>query len=228
MAGFEPISLSAWHPRPAGRVTGGLLVPDFNASPAPTLPTPDPLAAAEAAEAAQAELWRSAHAAGLAEGMALARQEAAEAHATEKAASLARIAEALPPLLASAGEASQAAAMAAAEALAGCLLAALDAALPAAAARLAPETAAALARAVLPILDYAPRVVLAVAPGHAAASAALIGDARIEVVEDPALPPGDARANWRNGRAEASLAQRRQAVAALLTNFGLTETQANG
>jgi hypothetical protein len=108
--------------------------------------------------------------------------------------------------------------------VAGLLLTALDAALPAAAARLAPDTAAALAALVEPLLRDGVAVTLSVAGGGAEAAAARIGaKPGLAVEEDAALAPGDAKASWRGGSASSSLAARRAAVAGVLGALGLQE-----
>jgi len=207
-------------PRPRGakpRSVGTLVVPDFDAPPPPPEPDAASLAAATAAAAARAgelEAARQAgHAAGYAEGAAAtaAAREAAEAVALQ----------AIAAALGDARGAALAATEEAASALARLLLAALDAALPAAAARLAPETAADLVAALAPLLEANHGVVVRVGPGCAEAAAARIADPRVDLVEDPALTPGDATATWRGGGAVAALAHRRGAVAATLAAFGL-------
>ncbi|TCZ63283.1 hypothetical protein [Roseicella aquatilis] len=187
---------------------------DFDAPPPP--PAPDPEAVA--AEAMQARL-AAAREAGFAEGEATTREAMAAGLAAREAAALERIAAAMAEGAAQA----RAAAGEAAEVLARTLLAALDAALPEAAARLAPDVAARLAAELRPLLEDGFAVTLRVAPGATAAAAARIGDPRLTIAEDAALPPGDARAAWRGGGALVSLAARRQAVAALLQSFDLQE-----
>ncbi|MCO6419430.1 hypothetical protein JYK14_25180, partial [Siccirubricoccus sp. KC 17139] len=135
-----------------------------------------------------------------------------------------RALEAIAAALTEQEAALTAAAEASAQALAELLLAALDAALPAAAARLAPESVAGLAATLAPLLAEGRSVTLFVAPGLAEPVAVRLADPRIGLAEDPALAPGDARAEWRGGGATLSLAARRQAAAALLASFGLTPT----
>ena len=222
MPGFEPIIPGAWRQPASATVTRGLLVPDFDAPMVAEEPGPDPaLLEAEARAAALLEAERQGFAAGEAAG----RAAASAAREQVVAESLARIAARLEALQDEARRVSEATAAECATALARLLLAALDAALPEAAARLAPESVVAFAESLRPILDQVPRLSLAVAPGLAAACAARIGDARVEVTEDPGLAPGDARAAWRGGGATLSLAARRQAVAALLAGYGLTESE---
>ncbi|WP_343898162.1 hypothetical protein, partial [Craurococcus roseus] len=92
------------------------------------------------------------------------------------------------------------------------------------AARLAPDSAAALAALLEPLLRDGVAVTLHVAGGEAAGAAARIGGRPgLAVEEDAALAPGDARASWRGGSAVSSLAARRAAVAEVLGALGLQE-----
>lgn len=212
--GFEPVLPLA---RPAGHALMRVIafdVPDFDAPP----PPPEPDAAACAAAELQARL-AAAREAGFAEGEATAREVAAAGLAAREAEALERIAAAMTAAATRAGDA----AAEAAEALARLLLASLDAALPDVAARLAPDAAARLAVELRPLLEDGVAVTLRVAPGAAAAAAARIGATALTIAEDPALPPGDAAAQWRGGGATLSLAARRQAIAAVLRAFDLQE-----
>lgn len=218
---FDPTPL-AWRalPAPAGAraVRVGLVVRDFNA---PVRPVED---AAVAVAAAAAEAIRlqvdAARMAGFTAGEAAATAHEALSRATQEAAALAAIATALEQSMV----AARSAAMDAAQGLAALLLAALAAALPDASARLAADQAARLAAALGPLLAEGLAVRLHVAAGCGAAAVARIADPRVTVAEDPALPPGDARAAWRGGGASLSLAARQAAVAEMLASFDLQES----
>lgn len=211
MDGFAPY-------RP-GRASGpttlsprrGLRVPDFNAPAGP-----DP-ALEEAERAERHAMLAAARAEGRAEGLAQGRREADETQQAQIAAALRAMATALQD----AAEAATLAVNTASDELATLLLAALDAALPAASARLAADTATLLARAMKPVLEEEHALTIAVAPGLAAACAEAIGDARITLVEDAALAPGDAVARWRGGEAAMELARQRAKVAEVLHALGL-------
>lgn len=209
-------------PSPAPRAEA-LEIPDFGLPPG-MVRSRRAEAAAEAAaqaEAARLAALEAARREGLAEGEAAGRAAASAEHAaaraTAEAAALAAAAAALARIEAAAGEVVAEAATD----LARLLLAALDAALPAAALRLAPESALHLASLVRPILAHAAEVTLTVGPGLGAAVTARLADHRIVVLEDHALPPGDARAAWPGGGAVAALAERRGAVAEVLDGLGL-------
>jgi len=199
------------------RSVGTLMVPDFDAPPPPTEPDAAALAAAAAAAAARVAELEAARAAGHAAGYAEAAAAAAQSREAADAAALQAIAAALQD----ARQAALAATEAAATAVARLLLAALDAALPAASAHLAPETTAQLVAVLAPLLEANHGVVVRVAPGCGDAAIARIGDPRVDILEDPALAPGDATASWRGGGAVTALADRRGAVAAILATFGL-------
>ncbi|GGC56783.1 hypothetical protein GCM10011504_38930 [Siccirubricoccus deserti] len=223
LLGFQPYQAARRAMVPTARraPAGGFTVPDFDAPPPPDTEAAAAAAAAAlaaaAAEAARLEEARAtSHAAGEAAGLAAA---AASLAARETAAL-----EAIAAALAGQDAALAAAAEASATALAGLLLQALDSALPAAAARLAPECVAPFAAALAPLLAEATAVTLHVATGFGAATAERIADPRLTIVEDAALPPGDARAAWRGGGATLSLAARRRAVAAMLAAFDLHAT----
>lgn len=196
------------------RAVRGLRVPDFNAR-----PEAEDEAAAEAERAERAMLVAAARAEGHALGVAEGRRQQAETESAQVAAALAAVAAAMQGAVA----AASAAVDEASGALARLLMAALDAALPAASARLATETATLLAAALKPALDEIEGLRLRVAPGLGEACAAAIGDPRIEVVEDAALAPGDARATWRGGAATMELARQREKVAEVLRTLGLGE-----
>jgi flagellar biosynthesis/type III secretory pathway protein FliH len=176
------------------------------ALPAPE-PEPDPVIAvlAEARRIAFAE----GHAAGLREAEAAAPAIAAQA------ATLAL--DALRAGHAAAAEAARNAA----EDVARLALAMLDAALPGLAAQNGAALVAAFARRLRPMLESAPEARLLVAPGLVEATRALLGTATIAIEEDAALPPGDARAEWRSGGAALDLAARRQAIRGVLEAAGL-------
>jgi len=214
---FEALPMIARSRLVKPRCVGTLSVPDFDAPPPPPAPDTAELAATAAADAARVAELEAARATGHAAGHAAAAAEAARSREAAEVATLQAIAAALLD----ARQAALAAAEAAASAVARLLLAALDAALPAAAAQLAPETTAQLVTVLAPLLESNHGVVVRVAPGCGEAAIARIGDPRVDVLEDPALMPGDATATWRGGGAVTSLAHRRGAVAAILATFGL-------
>ncbi|MBR0678180.1 hypothetical protein GXW77_18575, partial [Roseomonas alkaliterrae] len=97
----------------------------------------------------------------------------------------------------------------------------LDAALPGLAAGRAPELAAAFAARIAPALECQPEARLLVPPGLAEATRARLGLMAIAIEEDPDLPPGDARAEWRAGGARLDLAARRAEIRRVLESAGL-------
>jgi flagellar assembly protein FliH len=143
----------------------------------------------------------------------LRRQAAAQQ--AQIAASLGAIAAALQAAAASGTQAAEDSA----QALARLLLAAMDAALPAQAARCGTAMVARIAADLLPALADRPEAKLRVAPELAEALAARLPQGP-EVVGDPAMPPGDARIEWRDGARIVSLARRREAVRAALESAG--------
>lgn len=173
----------------------------------PPEPSPDPTEALLAE--ARRSGWEDGHAAGLAE--AAAASEAVAARAAEHA---------LAALRDGAAAAREAAAEAAAG-LARIAIAMMDAALPGLAAGHAGALAAAFARRIAPALEVMPEARLLVPPGLAAETRALLGMASITVEEDPALPPGDARAEWRGGGAALDLSARRAEIRRALDSAGL-------
>lgn len=177
------------------------------------------------AEQEARERLRLAEEAARGAGFAAGERAGRAAAQTELAALVATTTQAIHAALAGAEAAALEATRAGIQDIASVLLAALRAALPAAAARLAPETAAQVAKHLEPILDFAPEVTLFVAPGLGSDCAAAIGDPRFEVREDPAVAPGDARATWRGGGARSSLAERTAAMANILRAFGLQENE---
>jgi flagellar biosynthesis/type III secretory pathway protein FliH len=171
------------------------------------MPEPDPVTAvlAEARRLAFAE----GHAAGLREAAAATPALAARAAAA-----------ALDALRDGAAEAA-AAAREAAEDVARLAVALLDSALPGLAAANGAALAAAFAQRLRPMLEAAPEARLLVPPGFGEATRALLSDAAIAVEEDAALPPGDARAQWRSGGAAFDLAARRREISRVLEAAGL-------
>jgi flagellar biosynthesis/type III secretory pathway protein FliH len=170
-------------------------------------PEPDPVAAVIA------EARRMAFAEGHAEGL---REAAAAAPAlAARAACLAL--EALRDGRQAAAEAARDAA----QDVARLALAMLDTALPGLAAQGGAGLAAAFAQRLAPMLQGAPQARLLVAPGFGEPTRALLGDAGIIIDEDPALPAGDARAQWRSGGAELDLAARRSEIRGVLEAAGL-------
>jgi len=177
------------------------------AAEAAILPDPDPVAAVIA------EARRVAFAEGHAEGL----REAAASVPALAAQAAARATEALR----AGHEAAAEAARDAAEDVARLALAMLDAALPGLAAGNAAGLAAAFARRLLPMLQGAAEARLSVAPGFADATRSVLGIDTIDIIEDAALPAGDARAEWRSGGAALDLAARRQAIRGVLEAAGL-------
>lgn len=173
----------------------------------PPEPGADPTAALLAE--ARRSGWEDGHAAGLAQ--AAAASEAVAARAAEHA-------------LAALRDGTAAARDAAADAAAGLAriaIAMMDAALPGLAAGNGAALAAAFARRMAPLLEAMPEARLLVSPGFAAETRALLGLAGIAVEEDPALPPGDARAEWRGGGAVLDLSARRAEIRRVLDSAGL-------
>lgn len=182
---------------------------EAEAMPASPRSGPDP----DEISALVAEARRAGHAEGHAEGLAIAAT-AREAEATRAAAMAAEA-------LAVAQQEARAAAEETATGLARLAIAMMDAALPGLAAENGAALAAAFARRLGPVLEAAPEPVLAVAPGFAPEVQALLGATRFEIVEDPALAPGDARAAWRGGAASFDLSARRQEIRRVLESAGL-------
>jgi flagellar biosynthesis/type III secretory pathway protein FliH len=177
------------------------------AAEADRMPEPDPVAAVIA------EARRIAFAEGHAQGLREA-QEAAPALAAHAAAL------ALDALR----EGHAAAALAARDAaddVARLALAMLDAALPGLAARNGAALAAAFANRLVPMLESAPEARLLVAGGLGEVTRGLLGPVAITIEEDAALPPGDARAEWRSGGAALDLAARRREIRGVLEAAGL-------
>lgn len=190
-----------------------LPLPDLSLPPPGAAPPPpDP---AELIAAARAEGEAEGHARGFAEGLEEGLRRQAAAQQAAMTASLAAIAAALE----AAAEQGARAAAEAAEALATTLLAAMDAALPAEAARCGEAMVARIAAELLPALADRPEARLRVAPGLVPGIAARLPQGP-EVVADPALPPGDARIEWRDGAHIISLERRRAAVRAALGAAG--------
>lgn len=148
---------------------------------------------------------------GVAEGLrrAAASREAAALSAAEAAVAALRRGE----------DAARETAGAVAQDLARLVLSVLDAALPGLAAEHAAPLAAAFARRIAPMLEAAPEARLLVPTGLGDGVRALLGPTVVE--EDAALPPGDARAEWRGGGAALDLASRRQAIRGVLESAGL-------
>lgn len=174
-------------------------------------PPPEPEEDATEALLAEARRasWEDGRAAGLAE--AAAGTEAVAARAAEHA---------LAALRDGAAAAREVAAEAAAG-LARIAIAMMDAALPGLAAANAASLAADFARRIAPALEVMPEARLLVPPGCAAQTRALLGALDIAVEEDPALAPGDARAEWRAGGAALDLSARRAEIRRVLDSAGL-------
>lgn len=205
---FAPITTEARNPAFAPTfLIAALDAARREAAQAPPEAAPDPFTGALAE--ARRVAFQEGHAAGLQEGEARTAAQAAQAAAI-----------ALDALRA--GHAAAAAAVrAAAEDVARVALAMLDAALPGLAADNAGALAAAFAQRLQPMLEGAPEARLRVAPGLAGETRALLGASTIIVEEDPGLPPGDARAEWRSGGAALDLAARRREIRAVLDAAGL-------
>jgi flagellar biosynthesis/type III secretory pathway protein FliH len=182
---------------------------EAEAMPPPPPPGPDPDEISALIEQAR----RAGHAEGHAAGLAAA----AAARETEATRAAVLAAEAL----AAAREEAREAAEEMATGLARLAIAMMDAALPGLAAENGAALAAAFARRLAPVLEAAPEPMLAVAPGLAEEVQALLGATRFEILEDPALAPGDARAAWRGGAASFDLSARRQEIRRVLESAGL-------
>jgi len=162
-------------------------------------------------------LLEEARAAGRTEGYAagIAASDAA------RDAAAARAAEHALAALREAGTAARAAADEASAGLARLALAMLDAALPGLAAEQGPGLAAAFAARIAPALESQPQARLLVPAGLAEQTRARLGLVSIAIEEDPALAPGDARAEWRSGGARLDLAARRAEIRRVLESAGL-------
>lgn len=154
---------------------------------------------------------------GFEEGLAEGLRHAAEAERTGAARTAAIAVEALRL----GHDAAYDAATAAAQDVARLMLSVLDAALPGLAAERGAPLAGAFAQRIAPVLRSEPQARLLVPPGLADTIRGLLGTIDIVVAEDPAIPPGDARAEWRSGGAAFDLASRRQAIRQLLESAGL-------
>jgi len=168
---------------------------------------------AETMDALIEEARAAGHAEGYAAGIAAsdAARDAAAARAAEHALATLREADA----------AARAAAEDTATKLARLAIAMLDAALPGLAAAQAPGLAAAFAARIAPALESQPEARLLVPPGFVEETRARLGLSAIAVEEDPALAPGDARAEWRAGGARLDLATRRAEIRRVLESAGL-------
>lgn len=162
-------------------------------------------------------LIEEARAAGHAEGYAagITASDAARDAAAVRAAEHALAA------LSEASLAARAAAEDVAVGFARLAIAMLDAALPGLAAGQAPDLAAAFAARIAPALESQPEARLLVPSGLGEETRARLGLAAITVEEDPALAPGDARAEWRAGGARLDLAARRAEIRRVLESAGL-------
>lgn len=177
-------------------------------APAPE-PEPDPLP----------ELLAAERAAGFAEGEAAGREAALRSQEAQAAAALRAAAAALS----GAADRARDVAEAAAQEVARTALAALCAALPSLAERLGEAEVARFAAGLLPALAEEQHVTLRVAPELAPAiSARFAHEARVEVIADAAVAPGDASIAWRGGSAERRAAAARAAIAETLASFGLS------
>lgn len=182
---------------------------EAEAMPPPLPAGPDPDEIAALVEQAR----RAGHAEGRAEGLAAA----AAAREAEVASAVTLAAEALAVARQDALRAAEETAIG----LARLALSMMDAALPGLAADHGAAIAAAFARRIAPALQSMPEPRILVAPGFAEDVSALLGAAGLTIGEDPALAPGDARAEWRGGAATLDLAARRQDIARVLDAAGL-------
>jgi flagellar assembly protein FliH len=189
-----------------------LPLPDLAVPVAPETPTPvDPALL----EAARAEGEADGIARGFADGLAEGMRRQAAAQEASVAASCAAIAAALQEAAAQ----GAAAAEEAAQALSSVLLAAMDAALPEETARRGGELVARVAAALLPAIADRPEAKLRVAPAIAQEVSARLREGP-DIIPDQAVPPGDARIEWRDGAQIIALATRRAAVRAALEQAG--------
>jgi flagellar biosynthesis/type III secretory pathway protein FliH len=190
-----------------------LRLPDLTAPPRVALPPPDPALL----DAIRAEAEAEGHARGLAEGVAegMARQDAAQQ------AEVARALAAIEAALGAAAEAGRQAATEAAAELARLFLATLEAALPGATERAGGDLVPRLLLPLLPAIADRPEARLRVAPALRDAVAAAMPPAGPEVEADPALPPGDARVEWRDGAWIVSREARWAAVRGALAAAGI-------
>jgi flagellar assembly protein FliH len=190
----------------------GASLPDLSRPPPKAAPPPpDPALLAAMREEGEAD----GHARGFAEGLEAGMRRQAAAQQAAIARSLAGIEAGLA---ASAERGAQAAAEAA-EALAAVLLAAMDAALPDEVARCGEALVARVAAGLRPALADRPEARLLVAPALVEGVAARLPEGP-PVAADAALPPGDARIEWRDGGCIVSLGRRRAAVRAALQAAG--------
>lgn len=180
---------------------------------APPPPSAPPPAGPDPVEELLADARRIAREEGRAEGFreAAAWREAQAAEAALLAAGALREAR----------NAAAEAAAAIATDLARLALSVLDAALPGLAAENGAALAGGFARRLAPLLCAEPEARIRVAPGLADATRALLPADGFAVEEDPALVPGDARAEWRGGGAAFDLAARRRDIRGVLIAAGL-------
>ena len=192
--------------------------PVFGASADPP-PAADPTAADAARDeaAALAALVESARAEGYAAGLAAGRDAAEEAGQERIASALDGMTDALAQARDRAGMAAQEAA----RDLAALVLGMLDKALPGLAAARAPDMLRHLAGQLLPRLTLLPAPRFLVAPGLAQALAPLLRGLDVALAEDEALPPGDARVEWRSGVLRFDRAARMAALRAAFAEAGI-------
>jgi flagellar assembly protein FliH len=198
-------------PRVAGLFALELGPADLPPEPEPEPePEPDPLPA----------LLEAARLEGKEEGRSAALREAHAASEAEAARALAEIARGMRD----ATDAAAALVDGTATEIARLVLASLAAVLPAAAERVGEAEVERFAAALLPALAEEPRLELRVAPALRDAIAARFAqEQRVEVLEDAAVRPGDAKLRWRAGAAERNAAAMQDAVLRLLAGIGLAD-----
>ncbi|HZF77396.1 MAG TPA: hypothetical protein VE033_16330 [Acetobacteraceae bacterium] len=207
----DPSAFEAARSAAVGRRSAAYLFADLDPpAPEPEVePEPDPL------PGLLDEAWRGGYAQGHAEGHAAA-QASIEAHA-------AAVLDATLAALAEADRAARDVAEQSALAMGEACIAALLATLPSLSPRFAAEEALRFAEALLPALSEEPVVTLRVAPVLAPAIAARFArEARVEVLADEAVAPGDTVATWRGGRAEHRADAARNAIAGAFAALGLS------
>lgn len=175
--------------------------------------------AAEDAGAALAGVRAEARAEGYAAGLE-AGQRAAETLGQER---IARAVEALTAALDRARAEAERVVEGAARDLASLLPTAVEAVLPGAAAQRAPDLLARLAETLRPSLLLVPSPRLAVAPGLAEVLAPPLAGLAITVVEDAAIPEGDARLAWDGGSLRFDRAARLAVLREALAQAGIKE-----
>ena len=190
---------------------------DFRPAYAAALPpAPAPDSAADVIDR-QMGLLEEARAAGYAAGLTAGRQ-AIEAVGQER---VARALEDLRAALDAARDLASATAQSAAAELAVLTHAMIEAAAPGLVARAAPALLARLAEELRPRLGLMTNPRMAVAPDMAALLAPVLAAEPMELIEDAAVAPGDARITWDDGELRMNRAARMAALRTALANAGL-------